>query len=267
MNDDDVRKMDRLKRDASTAVKTFGAKIRERGLPMKPISAEYNFDGSQLVLNFSASDRIDFRELAKELSGVFRCRVELRQVGPRDEARLLGGLGRCGRTLCCSSWLPVFPEISMNMAKTQDLPLNPGKVSGVCGRLLCCLSYENEQYKQMKAVMPRLGQPIETPGGPGMVVSMQILKELVTVRLAADNTDATFTSVELGFRKPETVGQAIHPPVAPPEIVPPVITAEADTDDDPSESLEPTATEGAEPSGRRRRRRGRSRSRGGGNVA
>jgi cell fate regulator YaaT (PSP1 superfamily) len=264
LNDDDVRKMERLKRDASTAVKTFGAKIRERGLPMKPISAEYNFDGSQLTLNFSAADRIDFRDLAKELSGVFRCRVELRQVGPRDEARLLGGLGRCGRTLCCSSWLPVFPEISMNMAKTQDLPLNPGKVSGVCGRLLCCLSYENEQYKQMKAVMPRLGQPIETPAGPGMVVSMQILKEIVTVRLAADNTDANFTSVDLGFRKPEPMVQTIQPTPIPREETPEVIVAEVESDDVPSEATDPTDSESAASSGRRRRRRGRSRSRGGG---
>ncbi len=127
------------------------------------------------------------------------CRVELRQVGPRDEARLLGGLGRCGRTLCCSSWLPVFPEISMSMAKNQDLPLNPAKVSGVCGRLLCCLSYENDQYRQMKAVMPKLGQAIETPGGIGQVVSMQLLKELVTVRLEEDNVEATFRSDELGL--------------------------------------------------------------------
>jgi cell fate regulator YaaT (PSP1 superfamily) len=262
LNDDDVKKMERLKRDASTAVKTFGAKIRERGLPMKPISAEYNFDGSQLTLNFSAADRIDFRELAKELSAVFRCRVELRQVGPRDEARLLGGLGRCGRTLCCSSWLPVFPEISMNMAKTQDLPLNPGKVSGVCGRLLCCLSYENEQYKQMKAVMPRLGQPIETPAGPGMVVSMQILKELVTVRLAADNTEAVFTSVDLGFRKPEPVVQEVKLSVAP-AVVAPVIATETEAIEDLSDSTEPVESDDSAPSGRRRRRRGRSRSRGG----
>jgi cell fate regulator YaaT (PSP1 superfamily) len=266
LNDDDVRKMERLKRDAATAVKTFGAKIRERGLPMKPISADYNFDGSQLTLNFSAADRIDFRDLAKELSGIFKCRVELRQVGPRDEARLLGGLGRCGRTLCCSSWLPVFPEISMNMAKTQDLPLNPGKVSGVCGRLLCCLSYENEQYKQMKAVMPRLGQPIETPAGPGMVVSMQILKEVVTVRLAADNTEATFTSIELGFRKPEPVVQTIQPPPSAISREPvAVMTAdEVESDDLKLDSTDHPEAETSTPSGRRRRRRGRSRSRGGG---
>jgi cell fate regulator YaaT (PSP1 superfamily) len=269
LNDDDVRKMERLKRDAASAVKTFGAKIRERNLPMKPISAEYNFDGSHLVLNFSAADRIDFRDLAKDLSAVFRCRVELRQVGPRDEARLLGGLGRCGRTLCCSSWLPVYPEISMNMAKAQDLPLNPGKVSGVCGRLLCCLSYENEQYKQMKAVMPRLGQTVETPAGPGMVVSMQVLKETITVRLAADNTDAVFTSVDLGFRKAEPVApvEPVAPTPPPPLVETPVVLFEAELNEVAEESLVESVAEpvGGSPSGgRRRRRRGRSRSRGDG---
>ena len=202
---DAVLRMERLKRDAAGAVRTFGTRLRARGLPLKPISAEYNFDGSSLVLHYSLHDRERhpdgsvLRDLSRELAGLFGCRVDLRQVGPRDEARLLGGLGRCGRTLCCSSWLPVYPEISMNMAKTQDLPLNPSKVSGVCGRLLCCLSYENEQYKQMKAVMPRLGQSIETPAGPGTVVSLQILRELVTVRLTADGTDLQFTSADLGM--------------------------------------------------------------------
>jgi cell fate regulator YaaT (PSP1 superfamily) len=240
--------MNRLKRDAAYAVKAFGAKIREHGLPMKPISAEYNFDGSHLTLNFSAGERIDFRDLAKELSSDLRCRVELHQVGPRDEARLLGGLGRCGRTLCCSSWLPVFPEISMNMAKTQDLPLNPGKVSGVCGRLLCCLSYENEQYKQMKAILPRLGQNIETPQGPGFVVSMQVLKESVTVRLAADNTDVVFTGADLGFSKPEPVVEAKKAePVA--------MVAEPESD---GEDGDPAAAPGEQRTGRRRRRRSRS---------
>lgn len=202
LDDDDIRRMNELKQKAAGAVKTFGAKIRERHMPMKAISADYNYDGTQLTLNFSAPERVDFRELAKNLSQTFHCRVELRQVGPRDEARLLGGLGRCGRTLCCASWLPVYPDISMNMAKTQDLPLNPSKVSGVCGRLLCCLSYENEQYRQMKAVLPRLGQTLETPQGPGMVVSLQVLKQLVTVRLQADNSEAVFTSVDLGLGEP-----------------------------------------------------------------
>jgi cell fate regulator YaaT (PSP1 superfamily) len=259
LSSDDIDKMNRLKKEAAGAVRTFSAKIREHGLPMKPISAEYNFDGSHLLFNFSAADRIDFRDLAKDLSSTFHCRVELRQVGPRDEARLLGGVGRCGRTLCCSSWLPVYPEISMNMAKTQDLPLNPSKVSGVCGRLLCCLSYENEQYKQMKATMPRLGQQIETPAGPGMVVSMQILKDLITVRLAADNTDHLFTGADLGMRRPEPP----PPPRAavaplPPKPAPVVVAVEEAIETDETESGEADATtEGQRSGGRRRRRRGR----------
>jgi cell fate regulator YaaT (PSP1 superfamily) len=228
---------------------------------MKPISAEFSFDGSHLTLNFSSPDRVDFRELAKDLASTFRCRIELRQVGPRDEARLLGGLGRCGRTLCCSSWLPVYPDISMNMAKTQDLPLNPGKVSGVCGRLLCCLSYENEQYRQMKAVMPRLGQSIDSPAGPGMVVSMQILKELVTVRLDSDRTDHVFSSVDLGFKKPEP--PAPRPVVAAPvERAPrPVEPASAPDDEESesdSEAVQPAA-DGEAPKRRRRRGRGNRR--------
>jgi cell fate regulator YaaT (PSP1 superfamily) len=255
---DDVDRTERLKKEAGGAIRVFNAKIRERNLPMKPISAEYNFDGSHLVFNFTSPDRVDFRDLAKELSSVYRCRVELRQVGPRDEARLLGGVGRCGRTLCCSSWLPVYPEISMNMAKTQDLPLNPSKVSGVCGRLLCCLSYENEQYKQMKTTMPRLGQTIETPGGPGMVVSMQILKDLVTVRLAANNTDQVFAAADLGLRRQEPVMVETVSPKLP-------LAAEK-----PERVIEPTADEVEEPdadstvadetqfgTARRRRRRGR----------
>ena len=201
MDHGDIQRLDALKGSAADAVKTFGSVIRRRGLPLKPISAEYGFDGSTVLLNYSAGerDRPDLRDLTREMADILRCRVELRQVGPRDEARLLGGLGRCGRTLCCSSWLPVYPEISMNLAKTQDLPLNPSKVSGVCGRLLCCLSYENEQYKQMKAVMPRLGQQIETPGGSGMVISMQVLKELVTVRLDEDQATVTFSAADLGL--------------------------------------------------------------------
>lgn len=266
LSDDDVEKMNRLKREAASAVRTFSAKIRERNLPMKPISAEYNFDGSHLLFSFSSPDRVDFRELAKDLSSTFRCRVELRQVGPRDEARLLGGLGRCGRTLCCSSWLPVYPEISMNMAKTQDLPLNPSKVSGVCGRLLCCLSYENDQYKQMRATMPRLGQNIETPAGPAMVISLQILKEIVTVRMAADGTVQHFSSAELGFRKPEPPPQPVV--LQAPRTAPDTVAVEAAVDEhdedggsDPAQPVEA----GEQPGGRRRRRRGRgSRRRGAG---
>ena len=213
-------------------------------------------------------------DLANDLADELQCRVEMRQVGPRDEARLLGGLGRCGRTLCCSSWLPVFPEISMNMAKTQDLPLNPSKVSGVCGRLLCCLSYENEQYKQMKAVLPRLGQTIETPQGPGLVVSLQVLKELVTVRLssAGANQEMVFSSADLGFGKAPAPAQAPIPVERPPVEEPLQAATPVDHDDQrngtaPDISAEHTDSEdettggaqlrGAQSASRRRRRRRR----------
>jgi cell fate regulator YaaT (PSP1 superfamily) len=218
LGETEIERMHELKRDAARAVKTFGVKIREHKLPMKPISAEYNFDGTHLTLNFTAPERVDFRDLARDLGSVFRCRVELRQVGPRDEARLLGGVGRCGRTLCCASWLPVFPEVSMNMAKTQDLPLNPSKVSGVCGRLLCCLSYENDVYRQQKSLLPKLGQPVETPVGEGIVVSLQILKELVTVRFPGETPDQAFTAADLGLQsRPESRPERPRGPDAPTE--------------------------------------------------
>ena len=256
LDDDDVRRMEAQRRRGAEAIKTFGEIARARQLGIKPIAADYGFDGSTVTLNFSVPDRERapepgaLRDLAREAASALGCRVELRQVGPRDEARLLGGLGRCGRTLCCSSWLPVFPEISMNMAKNQDLPLNPAKVSGVCGRLLCCLSYENDQYRQMKAVMPKLGQTIETPGGMGQVVSMQLLKELVTVRLEGDNVEATFRCDELGLGDRAAEGQSWSQrrrrrlPVT--------------SEDDVADLVAPTAENAPEAAAGRRRRRRRS---------
>ncbi len=171
--------------EQGAALRTFAAKVRDHRLPMKPISAEYSFDGTRLTFNFSANGRVDFRELVRDLARHFGCRIELRQIGPRDEARLLGGLGRCGRPLCCSTWLPQFADVSMTMAKTQDLSLNPEKMSGVCGKLLCCLSYENNQYAEARTRLPRLGQEVTTEQGPGYVHALHILKEMVTIRLDA----------------------------------------------------------------------------------
>ncbi|MGI9254640.1 MAG: PSP1 domain-containing protein, partial [Thermomicrobiales bacterium] len=205
MDEVDIAQMDDMRAESARAVKQCASLARARRLPIKVISADYSFDGSMLALNYSlpererSPDQARLREFAHDCADAMHCRIELRQVGPRDEARLLGGVGRCGRTLCCASWLPVFPEISMNMAKTQDLPLNPAKVSGVCGRLLCCLSYENEQYKQMKAYMPRLGQPVDTQAGTGVVVAMLLMRELVTVRLDADGSELVLSPGDLGM--------------------------------------------------------------------
>jgi len=260
MDATDIATMERMRRESATAVRTFSARIRHHKLPMKPISAEYSFDGASVVLNFTSADRIDFRELARDMAGQLRCRVELRQVGPRDEARLLGGVGKCGRTLCCATWLPMFPEVNMGMAKSQDLSLNPGKVSGVCGRLLCCLSYENEQYRQMKAVMPKLGQSVQTPRGEGTVFSLQILKDLVTVRLAAEGADAQFTAAELGFEAPGSrKPRIVQAPAFAEELIPQLVDEPAESAVEVEAAVEEESGATSTGGGRKRRRRRRNR--------
>jgi len=160
-----------------------GKLITKLHLPMKLLSAEYNLDGSRLTFFFSAAERVDFRELVRELSKRFKVRVELRQVGARDESKLIGGFGRCGHPLCCMSFLSEFSPVSMRMAKEQGLSLNPMRISGVCGRLLCCLGYEGELYRAMKAKLPKEGQRVSTPTGIASVVSGNPLKETVLVEL------------------------------------------------------------------------------------
>jgi cell fate regulator YaaT (PSP1 superfamily) len=258
----DTARMAAHKQRSSAAVRRLGELARARRMGLKSIAADFSFDGDSVTVSYStperdrAPDAAALRDLAQQLAAELGSRVELRQVGPRDEARLLGGLGRCGRTLCCSSWLPVFPEISMSMAKTQELPLNPSKVSGVCGRLLCCLSFENEQYRQMKAVMPKLGQTIETPGGMGQVVSLHLLKELVTVRLENENSDVVFRAEELGLGAEKAASRPVAVPT----------TAAAAASDEVEAPAEPGATDDTEaaPSSGRRRRRRRGGRRGGG---
>ena len=155
-------------------------------LPMKFITSECNLDGSRVTVYFSAEGRVDFRDLLKELTAVCKMRIELRQVGPRDEAKLLGGFGRCGRELCCCSFLSEFSPVSIRMAKEQDLPLNPMKISGTCGRLLCCLSYESAQYRALKEKLPPVGQQITTASGPATVVGGNPLKETVMAKLESE---------------------------------------------------------------------------------
>ena len=175
-------------------------KIDEHELPMSLVKAEYSFDGSRLTFYFTADKRVDFRNLVRDLARTFRTRIELRQIGPRDEAKLLGGIGPCGRILCCASFLPDYARVSIKMAKDQDLPLNPAKISGVCGRLLCCLAYEHEQYIEMKAEMPKRGTWVHTPDGPGEVTSVNVLRGTLTVTLAASGVHEEF--------KPEAIREA-----------------------------------------------------------
>ena len=157
-------------------------------LPIKFISAECSLDGNHITIFFTAEGRIDFRELARDLSHIFRTHVELRQIGPRDEAKLLGGVGKCGRPLCCAAFLSEFNPVSIKMAKDQDLPLNPMKISGACGRLLCCLGYESEQYRAMKEKLPKAGQSVLTSTGKATVVGSNPMRETVVVETVSKAT-------------------------------------------------------------------------------
>ena len=183
-------------------------KVAEHELPMGLVKAEYSFDGSRLTFYFTADKRVDFRNLVRDLARTFRTRIELRQIGPRDEAKLLGGIGPCGHILCCSSFLPDYARVSIKMAKDQDLPLNPAKISGVCGRLLCCLAYEHEQYIEMKAEMPRRGAWVQTPEGPGEVWNVNVLRGTVTVMLAATGVQEEFTPEKIQESTQEVVAIA-----------------------------------------------------------
>jgi len=161
-------------------------KVVEQRLSMKLVRAEYSFDGSRLTFFFTAEKRVDFRALVRELAKTFKTRIELRQIGVRDEAKLIGGIGHCGRPLCCNSWLCDFNPVSIKMAKQQNLPLNPMEISGICGRLLCCLSYENEFYVEAKRKFPKVGKTINTPQGKGKVIALNIFSETMKIELESD---------------------------------------------------------------------------------
>ena len=171
------------------AYQVCNQKIQEHNLEMKLVSVEVLFDNSKMLFYFTANGRVDFRALVKDLAAVFRTRIELRQIGVRDEARMLGGLGPCGRPICCGTFLNDFQPVSIKMAKEQNLSLNPTKISGVCGRLMCCLKYEQDQYEQTRKRMPKVGREVITPDGIGVVSDLNIVKETVSVRIP--NGDAT----------------------------------------------------------------------------
>lgn len=158
-------------------------KVDKHGLEMKLIDVEYTFDNSKVIFYFTADGRVDFRELVKDLASVFKMRIELRQIGVRDEAKMMGGIGACGRSLCCHSWLAEFEPVSIKMAKVQNLSLNPTKISGICGRLMCCLKYENDIYNELHKGMPDVGEKVRTEDGFAKVIDTNVLQNVVKVRL------------------------------------------------------------------------------------
>lgn len=179
----DVDKVEENNIEAQKAFSVGAEKINEHQLDMKLVDVEYTFDKNKIIFYFTAEGRVDFRNLVKDLASIFRTRIELRQIGVRDEAKMLGGIGPCGRMLCCSTFLGDFEPVSIKMAKDQNLSLNPSKISGLCGRLMCCLKYENDEYEDAKKRMPDVGARVETPEGPGKVIGLNLLEHVLQVSL------------------------------------------------------------------------------------
>lgn len=201
---DDVKKENKNREKEKEAFEICLEKIRKHGLEMKLIDAEYTFDNNKVLFYFTADGRIDFRELVKDLASVFRTRIELRQIGVRDETKIRGGIGICGRPLCCHTYLSEFAPVSIKMAKEQNLSLNPSKISGVCGRLMCCLTNEEETYEELNSRLPSNGDHVTTPEGlKGDVQSVNVLRQLVKVIVTLDNDEKEireYKACELRFK-------------------------------------------------------------------
>ena len=180
---EDIRTVEENKEREKSAFETCQKKIQEHGLKMKLVDVEYTFDRNKILFYFTADGRVDFRELVKDLAGVFKTRIELRQIGVRDESKKVGGLGICGRPFCCYTFLGDFQPVSIKMAKEQSLSLSPVKISGTCGRLMCCLKYEQEAYEHLLRVTPKNGAIVETPEGKGTVIDFNLLTGMLTVTL------------------------------------------------------------------------------------
>lgn len=186
---------------AKSAFRTTEKFVEQLSLPMRLLNAHYTFDKKLITIQFTAEGRVDFRELVKQLTQALNTRVELRQIGVRDETAIIGGLGVCGQELCCSRYLKSFASINVKMAKDQDLSLNPSSISGVCGRLKCCLKYEHEGYKYLDKQMPRRGERCETPDGDGKVIDRNLLSQVVVVRLQDTGSQKSFHKDEIGYGK------------------------------------------------------------------
>ncbi|WP_033826356.1 PSP1 domain-containing protein [Bacillus andreraoultii] len=193
----DMLQVDENRLAAREAFDICGEKIAAHNLDMKLVDVEYTFDRNKIIFYFTADGRVDFRELVKDLAAIFKTRIELRQIGVRDEAKMLGGIGPCGRMLCCSTFLGDFDPVSIKMAKDQNLSLNPTKISGLCGRLMCCLKYENDEYESAKEQLPDLGEFIYTSHGSGRVVGLNIMEQVIQIELMKQNKIIEYTLDEM----------------------------------------------------------------------
>lgn len=206
-NEEDLERLKANRAYEEQAIKKCEEKVAARGLDMKLVGAEYAFDGSKIIFYFTADGRVDFRELVKDLAAAFRTRIELRQIGVRDEAKMLGGLGPCGRPFCCSTFLGEFIPVSVKMAKEQGLSLNPTKISGTCGRLMCCLKYEQEAYEYLNKLTPRAGSLVRTREGEGIVLDANPLSGMLQVKVGEDGIPFSVHRDDVKFIRHSKGGQ------------------------------------------------------------
>ncbi|MDP9237295.1 MAG: stage 0 sporulation family protein [Chloroflexota bacterium] len=279
---EDLEQRQRLKDLASQQLREAKHRVAEQNVDMQIVSGEYDLEGSQVTFYYTAADRVDFRGIVRDLSAEFGAKVQMLQVGERDRAKLLDGYDVCGQRLCCSSWQPVFPSVSIKMAKEQDLPLNPQKISGVCGRLYCCLTFEYEGYRELRGQLPKVGSMVSTPVGEAKVNSVNVLKKTVRLWLTEQKQVLEMPAVDLQMqygltvRPVELVREIEDPlrhetPVAPAE-APPLGMPERATQTSPGEAhaAQPSAASNDDGAGKRRRRGrrgGRQRRRDGGGDA
>ncbi len=256
----DIEQAESLKNAVHDDLVIARKKVEEHNLPMLLVGGDFNLEGTQLTIYFTSEQRVDFRNLVRDLGSTLNKRVQLLQIGERDRAKLADGIGHCGYQLCCRSWLTSFPSISIKMAKEQDVPLNPAKISGVCGRLLCCLAYEHPLYREIRGQLPKVGQFISTPAGKAKLIGINVPKESVSLQMVEGLTVVEMTIAELQGQ----YGTAVRPA----ELDEQVIKAEAAKTVEapaaapaPAEAGERTADASDKPRRRRRHRNGRNRNR------
>lgn len=208
--EEDIERVRKNRENEAQAMEICAEKIREHKLDMQLISCEYNFEGTRITFSFVSENRVDFRALVRDLAAIFRTRIELRQIGVRDKAKMLGGIGSCGRSICCSSFLHTFAPVTIKMAKDQNIALSPSKISGVCGRLMCCLKYEQDVYEEAKEKMPGINREVITPDGVGTVVENNLLTEKVKVKMQLE--DGTFDMREYRLSELKFQARAQHTP-------------------------------------------------------
>ena len=254
----DLEKVDSLKDAVRQDLEVARKKVAEHDLPMLLVGGDFNLEGSQLTLYFTAEQRVDFRNLVRDLASSLNKRVQLLQIGERDRAKLAGGIGHCGYQLCCRSWLTSFPSISIRMAKEQDVPLNPSKISGVCGRLLCCLAFEHELYREIRGQLPKIGQFVSTPAGKAKLTGINVPKQTVSLQMVEGLAIVEMPIAELRSQ----YGTAVRPTEVEEETAAPrpeTKTEATPTAQRPSEDKEAPKGGGGRPRRRRRRRNGRGR--------